>query len=354
MKKNKKTCCLTSALSKISSVNYKEKCKYLILIPVLLIAFAIMLTSIFGLNLQSDIQNRYEFVVDFGIEIEAEKQNEYEDKIADALEKNELAVIKYTKYGQSDIYTGLMVTIDPSVSDLSDDKLEEIRESLEAELQASITNTVEVTDIELVRLDMTGTIVKALIAMVVTILAIFVYVWIRFNISTAVASIILGLISPAMIFVAYGLFRLPFGMSGFAIMFIGMILAEGIFIYIADHIRAKELDDIAMTNNEYVTNANKAVLNTVSMPIIGLAALFLLGTIVMLFININIAFTLMSVIFALLVTMYSAMYVGTSFWTIIYKKDKDQRLRNRIERQSKIKEKRRKTSDKDSNDKIVV
>ena len=353
MKKNK-SCWLATSISKLCNIDYRGKAKFLILIPVLLIALAIMFTSIFGLNLHSDVRDRYEFVVDFGVEIESDKESIYRDKIDEALKNNDLSTVKYTKYGQGGIFSGLQITIDPSITDFTSEDLEELQETLEADLQVSIATTVDVSDISLVKTDLSGTTISALIAFAVVLVLLFAYVWIRFNISTALSAIILALISSGLTFVIYGLFRLPFGISGCAVIFVGMIISEIIYIYISDYIRNKEIDNQSMTNNEYISTANKSLLNTVILPIIAISAFAILLAIIMLFINTAIATTLFALVFALIVAVYSGMFVSSAFWANIYNKTKDYRLRNRIDRQTKLKTKKEKKSEKDSDDKIVV
>jgi len=240
------------------------------------------------------------------------------------------------------------------VSDLTVEQLEDIKNAIETDLQASIANTVEVSDINLVQTDLEGNVIYALIALAIILVAIFVYVWIRFNLSFAFASGIMGLFAPAMTFVIFGLFRLPFDGVSFAVMLIASILSEMIFMHIADNIRNQELDNQSLTNNEYIKNANHSIINVIANPLIGLTAFLLLLTIIMLFVNIGIAFTLISVIFMIFVVVYSSMVVATSFWANIYNKDKDQRLKSRLDRLSKEKVKKQKKSDKEDQDKVMV
>ena len=125
--KNKKSC---SCLNRLVNINYSSKAKFLLLIPVIIIALAVMITSIFGLNFARDLQVKYEMNIDFVAELEEDKIIEYQDKIADALAEQNLQINDIRKSGKNNIYTGFAITIDYS-EDFTEEEIADLQEAIE-------------------------------------------------------------------------------------------------------------------------------------------------------------------------------------------------------------------------------
>ena len=340
-------------MEKITKINYTTKAKFLILIPIIIFALAVMITCIFGINYARELQDRYEFTVDFGVEIADSDINGYVEKIQKSLENNELKAVEYKKFGQS-IYTGLVLTIDNVDSEFTEEQIEDLQEKIELDLQESIANTVEVSNLQLIKSDITGFALKALLAFGVILVAIFVYLWIRFSFIMAISGVISSALSPALVFAIYGLFRLPFGYASLAIMFIAMIVSVITLIELYDKIKSKEMETQALTNNEYIYDAVDSSRYMLYMYLV--CGLIIVG-LIMMFVNIYLFTIFLTAGFAIIIALYSTNYIGTSFWSLVYNKEKDQRLRNRLDRAKKIlekKENKKKAEEKDDNDKVVV
>lgn len=340
-------------MEKIINIDYSSKAKYLILIPVIIFAFAVMIASIFGINYAKELQDRYEFTVDFGVEIADSDINGYVDKIEESLQKHNLKVVEYKKFGQS-IYTGLILTLDNVDTEFTEEQIEEMQKSIESELEVSIANTVEVSNLQLIRSDITGFALKALLAFGIILVAIFIYLWIRFSLIMATSGAIVGAITPALIFALYGLFRLPFGYSSLAIMFIGLVFSIVLLIMLFDKIKNKTMETQTLTNNKYIREAIDDKRNLLTMYFVG--GVVLIG-LIMLFVNIYLFTIFLAFALAIIISVYASQYVGMSFWALVYNKAKDQRLRNRIEREKKLAEKKankNKSEEKEDNDKVVV
>ncbi len=352
--KNKKSCSLCAKLTNMLNINYVEKCKFLILIPVIIIAMAIAMTSLFGVNYTEDLRNSYQFTVNFGVEIQDDTREDYIEKINEALEENDLTATKYLEKGEV-VYTSFVVSIDSSVSDLTEEEITNIQESLEKSLQESINSTVEVSEMSYVVSEPTNYILITLLAFLIAIVCIFVYTWIRHNIVTATSMSLGVVMSAGLMFVFYGLFRLPFNYVSLALILVASIVTLLVSMNIFDEIKNTTMEEKSYTNNEYVAKANNSLVNKFFAPVSWLLIFAIIVGLIMFIFNLNLALALIGLVFAIIVACYSSLYITTSLWAVIYNKAKDQKLRNRIERQKTAEEKKAKKSEtKVEEDKIVV
>ena len=78
--------------------------------------------------------------------------------------------------------------------------------------------------------------------------------------------------------------------------------------------------------------------------------------VVMLFVNVQLFLVFIALIIAIILAIYSAMFGAGSLWSIMYKKDRDQRLRNRIEKakQAETNKSKKKKDDEEDQGKILV
>ncbi|MBQ4558071.1 MAG: hypothetical protein IJA61_01690 [Clostridia bacterium] len=352
MKKNK-SCSLSKKIENLFSIDYKKNAKFLILIPVILIALSVIITYFFGLNYATELRSKYEFTVDFGKQMVEEDIETYKTKIDYALENNSLTAVKYTKYGES-LYTGFVVTISPEHTCFEEDQLTEIKESIEEYLQTNVADTVEVSDIELTVNTISSFVWRAVLALAIAAVAVFIYMWIRFNLMHALTGVFATVFNALLVFIIYALFRLPFGYASLAVMFFSVVLGLVLVVYAADKIKNMEVAGEKLTNNEYVKRVNVSITNGLICPIVVILAIVMIMAIVLLFVNAYVASTLFALLLGALVAMYSAMIAANSFWTVIYNIDKDNRLRARIDRQQKRTEKKAAKKEKVEEDKVVV
>ena len=342
---------ITSSLN----VNYSKMAKFFLLIPVIIIAIAIAMTALLGVNYTAEIKGRYEVTVNFGVELDNNKVDEYVTKISNALKENDMKMTSYSKSGQS-IYNKLIVTIDNSVAKMDEDRAEEVRKAIEDNLKESINSTIEVQDLQYVSSSIGSYIVKAVIAIAVAIVAIFVYLWIRYNISVATSTIVGGVLAIVLTFAIYAICRIPFDAMAIVNMFISFIVTVALAIFLFDNIRNMEMSEVAMTNNQYLADSN--IMATKSFAcVMTFAVLVLLAiAIVMLFINVQLFLVFITLIIAIILAIYSAMFGAGSLWSIMYNKDRDQRLRNRIEKakQAETNKSKKKKDDEEDQGKILV
>ncbi len=352
--KNNKSISFKEKLTKLFSIDYAKNAKFLILIPVIIFALAVMMTCLLGLNYTTELKSKYRFTVDIGVEIEDKDNSKYIEAIDTALQDNDLSAYSYDKIGQN-IYTGYQVTLNPTKTTFTDTELEEIQQKIEDSLNVSISDTIEVSDLSYVSTSISNTFGRAFIVLAILMVVAFVYTWIRFNRSVALGMLFVTICAPALAFAIYGLCRLPFGYTSLAIILISTVIAIALYIYVMDEIRNAELDENSYTNNQYIANANAQVGISAVLPILCFAGFVIVATFILIFAKINIAFILMAVLLAAVVAMYVAMYLAPSLWAIVYNKDKDSRLRSKIERIRKSKEKKaNKDKKEEDNDKIVV
>ena len=352
---NKKSCSLKEKITKSLNINYSKCAKFFLLIPVIIIAIPIAFTSVFGLNYSDNITGRYEVTVNFGVELNNDKITEYVDKISDALDENNMTMKSYVKSGQS-IYNKIVVTIDGSFDKLDDEEAENIRIAIENNLKSSIDSTIEVQELQFVAQSINASILKAVICLVVALVAVFIYLWIRYNISVATSIITASVISAGLIYSIYAICRIPFDSFAIANMFVALIITTLVSIMAFNTIKNNELSGTSLTNDQYIVDANALSINSVICPLSFVICVLVIISFVMLFINVSLFLNTIALCIALIIAIYCALYCATSLWSIMYNKDKDQRLKNRIEKAKHNEEKKsnKKKDKNEENDKILV
>ncbi len=357
MKKTNK-CPLQNCITKAATIDYKSSAKWLVIIPILLIALTFILTYFVGFNIAPTIDNRYELTIDFGTEIKDEKLQEYKTTIDDTLAENSLSAIDYKLQGQN-IYTAINVTLDPKYTEMEPDKMTEIIDSIETYLQTNVSEIIEVESMNYVQSGTNSAILRTFIALSIICVAIFVYMWIRYNFATALIGGILPMFTAVLNVVMYGLFRLPVDKYYLGIVFVSVIIAIIAYAYFADKVREMVMDDKALTNNEYAAKANTLVITNLSMPLCVIMGIVILLFVIMLFVNIGLAWSLLSLVLSIAFGVFAALYVAVSVWCVSYNRVKDNRIRARKERIAKAqakaeKKKTQKAEEENDNDKIVV
>jgi preprotein translocase subunit SecF len=137
-------------------------------------------------------------------------------------------------------------------------------------------------------------------------------------------------------------------------MFVGLVFAIVLLTMLFDKIKNKTMETQSLTNIEYITDAIDEKRSMLALYVVG--GLIFVG-LIMLFVNCYLFTIFLAFALAIIIAMYSSQYIGMSFWALVYNKEKDQRLRNRIEREKKLAEKKankKKNDEKEDNEKVVV
>jgi len=352
--KNKKSCSLCENITKILNINYVKNSKFLILIPVIIIALAIAITSLFGVNYAENLRNSYQFTVDFGVEIQEDKEKDYQDKVKEALTENNLVATNFLKKGEV-VYTSYVVTIDSAVSNLTEDEITEIQEKLEESLKESIDSTIEVSELLYSSAKMDSNILISLLGLLVAVICMFIYIWIRHNIAVATSMTLSTVLSTALMFVFFGLFRIPFDQMSLALLLIAPIINILVSMYIFNEIKNRNMEEKTYTNNEYVYEASTTLVKNVLVAFAWIVCAIVVIGLIMFIFNLRLALGLIGLMFAIIVALYTSLFISTSCWANMYNKAKDVRLRNRLEKRKKSEEKKSKKSEnKVEEEKIVV
>ena len=156
----------------------------------------------------------------------------------------------------------------------------------------------------------------------------FFYFWIRFELKTALSSLIIGPYAYATMLSIMVLFRIPFTASFMLPVLFSVIIGYTMFTLVFDNIRQNLVNkDNNLTNDNLVYGAIKNNSTTLIALISSLCIIFVLLTFLF---NVSTLMLCISLLFAIIVALYSAIILPTTMWSMIYNKQNDNRLKARI------------------------
>ena len=354
-KNNQKVCCfekLTDACCKHEKLfrNFKIS----VLICAVLFIVATVMYLLVGFNFSNQLADKYIISVDYKSTISTENIVEYQDKITSLAEENELYNIYFEHAGEVTT-TKIIVNI---VEDINNSEVEERVETLQKAIEDFyIVDIPEIgvedpTVQEFSFYKYAGT---AIIALAVFAIAMFVFVWIRHEILTATASLIQTIFTVATLFALMVIARIPFTIATPMVFGAMVMVSSIIYLLVADKIRAMEVSEQNITNFEVVKKSHKQIMPIVMICFVAILGFTVAFMIYSLIAEASLFAVLLTSIVALILSFYSAFYFAPSFWIETYQRDRDKRLKARIEREEKRKEeKSMKKSKKSSEDEKII
>jgi len=328
---------------KSNKFDLRASFKYSIIIPALLVLTAIVIGAIFGFNLDYDFRATQSFNVKFNTTVTEVEYDLLEEKL------NSMVGAEFEDFRLERIGEGAQNGIVVKIAD-SDAKLDSLKEKVEDELINGITlDSAVVIRCESTNLDTStnyvNTICWAIGGVAFILLFTFIYVFIRYNLASAISmisSITLGVLTLLSILI---LARIPFNQFTILSVFLTVFLTVLGSMYINNHI--KETLNMEkynkFSNSDRVNVAlSKSFKNLLYIHIglmISILAIMFVG-------NLSLIYLSIACLVAIVVSFAMSIVFNTSIWALIYKKERDFILRRRIEKQNKPSE--------NSEEKIVV
>lgn len=340
--------------------NFVDFKRYTFVVPVILLAIALFVFATWGVNRGYDYKDSHTYNINFNTTVSSKNFQTYKDIITDTYssESDGELVVRVSRVND-DITSACKVNVINN-SDLSDEafieKLESINSIIETKLNQLNTETsVRITDVQFQAAETYGnTMLKGSLAVLIFMVLAFVYFWVRFELKTALSSLIIAPYAFILSLSIMTIFRIPFTASFMLPVLFSEIIGYIMFTLIFDNVRQNlEVKDNSMTNDALVYSAIKSNSSTLIALISALSLIFVLLTFLF---NVSTLMICITLLFGLVVAMYSAVILPCTMWTMIYNKQKDNRLKARIKILEAREEKKKSKSSKkqDTNNNAVV
>lgn len=340
-------------------IDYK---KFTFIIPAILLALALLVFAIWGVNRGYDYKESYTYNIHFNTSVSSKDFKTYKNIIVDTFnnEADNEFVVKVSRVND-DISSACKVNIYNN-SDLNDEafleKINTINEVVETKLnQLSETRTVRLTEAQFQQPATYGkTLLNGSLAMLILMIVAFVYYFIRFDLKIALSSLIIAPYTLINILSIMVLFRIPFTASFMLPSLFSAIIGYLMFTLLFDNIRQNLVNkDNNMTNDDLVYSSIKNNSTTLIALISTISLILVLLTFVL---NIGILFLCITLLLSIVVAIYSAIILPSTLWAMIYNKQNDNRLKARIKilearEEKKNSKNKKKDNGKDINGAIV-
>ena len=317
---------------KITPLNTSKVVKKLWLIPTIILVLAIIIGSIFGLNLSLDFAEGQQFYVTFNDVLEETTVNEYKNEIKDILKDNKVSEYK-VEYFENNYVSRISVTIkdkafttDNEMVELANQIRDDIANALNIDL--TITENYENNITETAKYYPPYKTIHFLWGSLILlgfIAIIFVYAWIRFGITYALTSFV-GLVFDLFLTVSFVILcRIPVYVTFVAPLTIILLLSTMLKFVVFGKLKENvKLDvDNKLTYPMYVDKTFDQItsnLFNISLITIGLLILYM-------FVGLTTTlWYVLPMMFGIVVMIVSTIYVTCASWVKIYNKNKDKRL----------------------------
>ena len=312
-------------------IDYK---RFTLIIPAILLALALLVFAIWGVNTGYDYRESNTYDIHFNVTVSSKDFKTYSNIVKETFKKecgNEF-VVKVTKVND-DITSACKVNVYNN-SDLSDDafmeKIESVNEIIETKLnQLNNDRQVRITDVKVQQPQTYGDhLLMGCIAAVILMAGAFVYFVFRFELKTALVSLIIAPYSLINMLSIMVLFRIPFTSVFMLPALLSIAVGYIMFTLIFDNIRHNlENQENTLTNESLVYGS----IGVNSINLIGIVSAISLVLVLLTFVfNISTLYMCISLLLAVVVAVYSAIVLPCTLWAMIYNKQKDNRLKARI------------------------
>lgn len=332
---------------------------FLILAPIALMLVAMIILLTVGFNKGIDYKNSYTFDVTFNTTITSSEYKEYKTKLSSAVEDQNLEIYSITKIGEG-VYSGYQVRV--LKNSIGDNEMTNRIDAVEASLDTKLAGVNDTAVFSLKNVhkitpnNYTNDLLFGFIAIICIAIVAFIYVWIRWEIKIAMASLICLPYSIGLTLSLQLIFRLPLNKMFMLPVYFAVIITYLLFVIIANNIRgqlktedAKKVQNIAIVKNAIVNTKTSwiTLLSCITAVLVISLCVFSNDTLVL----------LLPCLFAIISSLYAVGFVFTATWIKTYDVERDSRLRKSKERalakEKEIEEQKLSKKPKD-NDKIVV
>ena len=325
--------------------------KYLMIVPIVMALAAIIIGIIAGFNYDYDYKNVSTFTVKFNTTVTETEYDLFEEEITKVVVRYDLDDHRISRIG-ADAQNGILVEIvnpenehDASIEDLKLDLEENLFTNLESELDRSIyistTDTITNIPANSCRL-----IWMTALAVGCVLVVAFLYSLIRYNLMAGVSVVLSVLLALVMLTSANIIFRIPLN-TGFPIAYaVATLLCVIISIVINNGLKPTVNDDqyAKFSNEERVYSVVNC--RFIAMILVCLAFIVLPLVIIAAFSTISTLYTIISVIVAMVISVFTSMFFASTIWSFWYNREKDKMLKRRKVREQKKLENKDKTDEK--------
>ena len=190
----------------------------------------------------------------------------------------------------------------------------------------------------------------------ISLVLIFIYVWIRFDLLTAFSSVVMMITNVAMLVCVYAIFRLPVDTNVTYNFLFVTVISLIFFTYMSDRKRNDLTQDETknLPNSEIVYGTLQkslpSMLTIVEPVILALVVLF----VVLLILGSSLGFTMLGFFACVIISLYSSIVVANSVWAAVYNRKNDKRLQARIDRIKKKEQQAEAKQTAEEKEKIIV
>ena len=306
--------------------NLVKNFKYTILAPVVILLVAVIMFACLGFNLGLDFTGGTILKVNFGTDISNTEYNAYKTTLEKEGSTTDASVsVKFQ-----------------DVSGKTEAQMNDLVETVKKEISEQINPNNEISNFSVEDGQRIGAsassslLTNALLAVSIAIVLMLIYIAIRFEFASGVSAII-ALLHDVLLMCAFVVIcRIQINSSFIAalITIIGYSINNTIVIFdrVRENLRRESYQ--AKTNSEIVDISVKDTLTrtfyTSITTIVSVLLLAIIGVSA-------IREFLLPILFGLVAGTYSSVFISGPIWSFIYKKDKDKRLKKRIEQDKKDK-----------------
>ena len=336
---------------KSNKFDFISKFKWIMLGPIVVLLLAVILGSIFGLNLDYEFKNVSTFNVKFNTTVTKEEYKVIEKELDAIIDDSDIGSYRIERIGDF-AQNGLFVKIVNNEIKL-DTKIDELKVNIEENLLVDIDDKIESSvvittseTIDNLPKSAGNLILWSSISLVCILAFVFFYYLIRYNFISGVSLVLTILSEIVMLTTVMIVARIPFNYY-FVVSYFMMALTTIVITSVINNSLKIGLHDEKYNKYSNADRVYSAVQKVFRNTTIFMGVLALIVLAVMFFGNVSLVFTTLSIIVGLIISYFASMILYTSLWSFWYKKDKDIILRKRLEA-AKNKE------DNKSDDKIVV
>ncbi len=331
--------------------------KYFLLVPVVIVFVSLIMFIIFSFNKGYDFKNNYTFTLNYKSDISSSKYNDCDNIIKNNIyDKFGNKVTVVTQKLNEDIETATLVKVYTNdKSDKMTDDLNAVVEQIKSQVNVKIGDGHSiVSDVMFAKgQNYSAEVLWTGISLLVIMAVIFAYLWIRYELKTAITSLVIAPFITIMYTALYVLLRLPVSSLYCTPLIISTIISYVIFIVYANITRGYLKNDKynKCTNAEILTLAMDKI-KTIVLSIICLTTFAYIVT--MFFFTWRFVVFAISGLIGLILAVYASIVLSSLLWSKMYRRDKDMRLREEKENEEKKLKEGNKKKTKEEEEKILV
>lgn len=331
--------------------------KYFLLVPLIIVLVSLIMFIVFSFNTSQDFRQSYTFTISYKSDINNSKYTDCNNIIKNNLYDkfgNTISVV--TQKQNEDIEIATLVKVySNNVDDQTLTDIENVVNNIKSQINIKIGDGHCVaSDVVLAQGQYYGSeILWSGISLLVVMAVMFAYLWIRYELKTAVVSLTIAPFVVIMYTALYALLRLPVSTLFCIPLLASVAVGYVVFVLYANATRENLKDDkfAKSTNAEILLDS----LDKIRQPLLGITVLatFVYLVVLLLFTKRFVVFAISGLI-GIILAIYVSIIISSILWSKMYRKDKDMRLKEEKEKEEKYKKEGNKKKTKEEKEKILV